>query len=377
MVRVKALMLTWDYPPAKGGIQIWMFELARRLPDADVRVFAPCTPGDREFDEASGVRVKRVPPSGLGQIAWLVKLATRTMAACLAEPPDVIVCGHVITAPAALAVGRLLGIPYVVLTHAWEIRRKRHRSVVSRVLKNAALVTANSRFTECSVLRHGVSPDRVRLLYPGTDATRFAPAARRGARVNGRPTILTVARLDELYKGHDTVIRSLPLVKAKCPDIRYVVIGDGRLRGYLGRLAASLGVEQHVAFLGNVSDDALPEVYRNADVFVQMSREARSGGGAEGFGIVCLEAAASGLPVIAGRSGGLPDAVVDGVTGLLVDPEDYGIVAESIAAVLNDPGLAQRLGEAGRLRVTSDLTWDRMAGRARELFAEACARRGA
>ena len=102
-----------------------------------------------------------------------------------------------------------------------------------------------------------------------------------------------------------------------------------------------------------------------------MSREARSGGGAEGFGIVCLEASASGKPVVVGRSGGLPDAVIDQVTGLLVDPEDHGAVADAIARVLRDGALSARLGRAGRDRVVRELTWDHMAARARAIFGEA------
>src|SRR5439155_19430897 len=117
--------------------------------------------------------------------------------------------------------------------------------------------------------------------------------------------ILSVGRLTEPYKGHDTVIRALPLVKAKCPDVRYVVAGDGPLRDYLGRVARSVGVADDVEFLGEIPDDALPDTYRSCDVLVQLSRESRALGDAEGFGIVCLEAAACGKPVVAGRSGGL------------------------------------------------------------------------
>jgi phosphatidylinositol alpha-1,6-mannosyltransferase len=106
-------------------------------------------------------------------------------------------------------------------------------------------------------------------------------------------------------------------------------------------------------------------------VFVQLSREAGSGGGAEGFGIVCLEAGACGKPVVAGRSGGLLDAVSDGVTGILVDPKDLGAVAEAILAVLQDPALGQHLGQQGQARVLQEFTWDHMAQRARRLFAEA------
>ena len=349
-----------------------MYELARRLPDAEVKVLAPSSAGDADFDRAGGVWVRRLRAAMFGQVPWLAQLTLESLALSLRWRPDAIVCGHVLAGPAALIVRRTLGIPYVVLTHAWEIRRQRRRRLVSRVLHEAALVTANSRFTRASVLRHDIPADRVRILHPGTEPGRFSPTANGAGDAATRPRrLLTVSRLDELYKGHDTVIRALPLIKAKCGEVEYVIAGEGRLMAYLARVARSVGVERHVVFAGRVADAELPALYHSADVLVQMSREARSGGGAEGFSIVCLEAAAAGKPVVAGRSGGLPDAVVDGVTGLLVEPEDDAAVAEAIVSVLQNAVLAQQLGRAGRERVVRELTWDHMAQRARALFAEA------
>lgn len=374
---IKVLLLTWDYPPVRGGIQTWMFELARRLPDAQVTILAPAMPGDQSFDAGVGVSVRRLWSARIGQVAWLLHLTVVTFVGCLLRRSDLIVCSHVVTAPAALVTRWVLRIPYVVFTHAYEIRRRRKRRLVGLVLRGAALVLANSRFTEVSVFKYGVSPERVRILRPGVDADRFTPVPKTdgGTVMRTLRTLLSVSRLNERYKGHDTVIRALPIIKAKCPDVRYVVAGDGPLRNYLVKLAVSLGVEHDVEFLGEVSDAALPDLYRSCDVFVQISRESLSGGGAEGFGIVCLEAAASGKPVVAGRSGGLPDAVCDGVTGILVDPNDLSEVASAIVSVLLDPELAQRLGQQGRDRVLEGFTWDRMAEEARRLFAEAAGTR--
>ncbi len=370
---MRILLLTWDFPPARGGIQNWMLELARRLPEAAVRVLAPAWPGDDAFDAGSGISIARLRSARRSQAVWLLELGARTLAECLIRRPDLIVCGHVITAPAALAARRLLRVPYVVFTYGYEIRRRRSRQVVGRLLRGADMVIACSRFTRSAVLGHGLAPERVRLLYPGADPERFNPEPHRNAgREDGHaPTMLSVARLTDLYKGHDTAIRALPLIKAKCPGVRYVIAGDGPLRDYLGRLARSIGVERDVEFLGEVEDEALTDFYHSSDVLVLLSRESASEGGAEGFGIVCLEAAACGKPVVAGRSGGLVDSVLDGETGILVDPLDIGAVAEAIVAVLQDPGLARRLGEAGRRRVLERFTWDAMAAEARRLFAEA------
>jgi phosphatidyl-myo-inositol dimannoside synthase len=366
---IRVLLLTWDFPPARGGIQIWMYELARRLPQADVTVLAPAVAGSRAFDQGSGVRVRRVGGAGLGPVLWLWRLSLAALCACVIRRPDVVVCGHVVVAPAALVARALLGVPCAIFAYAYEIRRERRRSVVGRLLRSADAVLAISEFTRARVIEHRVAPDRIHVLHPGVDPERFTPDTRRNDGIP--PTLLSVARLTELYKGHDTAIRALPLIKAKCGDVRYVIAGDGPLRDYLTRVAESVGVEENVVFLGDVADEALSDLYRSSDVVVLVSRESPSEGGAEGFGIVCLEAAACGKPVVAGRSGGLVDAVADGETGILVDPLDIGAAAEAIVSVLEDRALARRLGEAGRRRVLERFTWDAMAAEARKLFAEA------
>ena len=276
---MKVLMLVWDFPPTRGGIQTWMFELARRLPKAEVRVLAPAVPDGQAFDRNSGVRVERLGSAILGRVAWLLELAVRTTWGCIVRRPDVIVCGHYIAAPAALLTSLLFRVPYVVFAYGHEVRRKRVRSLQRCLLKHASLVIACSRFTRSAVLDLGVPPDRARVLYPGVDPQQFAPGASRSHTTRPR-ILLTVARLTDLYKGHDTVIRALPAVIARSPTVRYVVAGDGPLRDYHGRLAESVGVERAVKFLGEVSDDELPELYRSCDVFVIVSRESDSDGGA-------------------------------------------------------------------------------------------------
>src|SRR5215467_2520085 len=119
---MKVLLLTWDFPPGKGGIQIWMHELARRLPDAEVRVLAPAAPAARAFDAASGLHVRRLGAARWGRASWQAELTARTLATCLVWRPDLIVCGHVTTAPAALVAHTLTRTPYVVFTYGYEIR---------------------------------------------------------------------------------------------------------------------------------------------------------------------------------------------------------------------------------------------------------------
>jgi phosphatidylinositol alpha-1,6-mannosyltransferase len=169
--------------------------------------------------------------------------------------------------------------------------------------------------------------------------------------------ILTVARLEDDYKGHDILIRALAIVRTGVYDVYYVIAGDGRLRTNLEVLAHDCGVADRVIFLGRVSATERLALYDRCDIFAMISREDAEGRG-EGFGIVFLEAAARGKPSVGGRSGGIPDAVEDGVTGILVDPTDVSAVAEACAKLLLDHALAERLGSAGRTRVARLYTWE-------------------
>jgi len=179
---------------------------------------------------------------------------------------------------------------------------------------------------------------------------------------DARPTILTIARIEERYKGHDTLVRALPLVLAKVPDAQWVVIGEGSLRPGLEALAASYGVSQAIRFLGAVADEQRNLWLRRARLLAMPSRLPAGGFAGEGFGIVYLEAGAYGKPVVAGNVGGALDAVRDGETGLLVEPTDPLLVAEAITRLLLDSELARRLGEAGRRHALAH-TWPHVVDR--------------
>jgi phosphatidylinositol alpha-1,6-mannosyltransferase len=166
------------------------------------------------------------------------------------------------------------------------------------------------------------------------------------------------------------VIRAMPLILARVPEARYVMVGDGPLRASLERLAIALDVAHAVRFAGEVSDAEVDGWYRACEVFVLAARESGADGGAEGFGIACVEASARGAPVVGGRSGGIPDAVIDGQTGLLVDPRDPGEIAEAVVRLLTEPALAARLGAEGRRRAAEELTWPRAADRFCEVLVQ-------
>jgi phosphatidylinositol alpha-1,6-mannosyltransferase len=181
--------------------------------------------------------------------------------------------------------------------------------------------------------------------------------------------LLTLARLID-RKGQDTVIRALPRVLRDVPDLVYVLAGQGSYREALEALARECGVADHVVFAGFVADADVPDVYAAADLYGMLSREGRDTGDIEGFGITYLEASAAGLPVLAGRSGGTADAVEEGVSGLLVDPESVEAVADAIVSLLRDRAKARAMGQAGRLRAERDFS---LAARAAKLIRVASA----
>jgi phosphatidylinositol alpha-1,6-mannosyltransferase len=150
------------------------------------------------------------------------------------------------------------------------------------------------------------------------------------------------------------------------PDVSYLIVGRGRCRVELEQLATALGVRDRVIFAGGVSNDDLPHVFALSDVFVMPSRQELKA--VEGFGLVFLEAAACGKPVVGGRSGGIPDAIVDGVTGFLVHPTDHEDIARGLARLLTDEELATRLGQQGRRRVVEEFAWGRVASRVQEIL---------
>jgi phosphatidylinositol alpha-1,6-mannosyltransferase len=251
-----------------------------------------------------------------------------------------------------------------------KMRRSRFkRSTARRILARCSVVVANSRWTAelaRSVLGalgcHALAAD-VRVVPLGTTPTRFRPGldpetARRTYGLDGGPWLLTVARLD-FHKGIDTVIRALPAIRAAFPTVRYAVAGVGSRQRALEQLVTSCGLGGAVRLLGFVPETDLPALYNAADLFVLASR--RYDLLVEGFGIACVEASASGLPVIASRSGGLPEAVREGETGLLVEPDDPAAVASAAIRLLGDRSLAARLGAAGRAAVEAYYNWDRVA----------------
>lgn len=367
-------LLTTDFPPAMGGISNYLFNVYRQFDLRQMTMIAPQHADAEPFDSAQAYASVRFPvPFDVPGIrgAWQVwRMYCEAEKLVKANRNLVLHCGHVNAAYAARKLKRLYGVPYLLWTHALEIMDKWARASVTPAMLNADMVITNSEFTRSFLVSVGVPESRIVKIRPGADPTYFRPgldgrelAQRLG--VCGRPTLLTVARIVKAnrYKGHDVVLRALATVVREVPDVAYVIAGDGDDLDYLHRLARECGVRENVVFAGRVSDEELPLLYNVCDAFVMCSRAERNRRGilAEGFGLALVEASACGKPVIAGRSGGVPDAVQDGLTGLLVNPEDSDAVAAAIVKVLREPGMAKIMGENGRKWVESEMNWTRAA----------------
>jgi phosphatidylinositol alpha-1,6-mannosyltransferase len=280
-----------------------------------------------------------------------------------------------------LLVKRWLSIPFVIYAHGNEILEasKSDWDKPRLALRQASCVLANSRFTASLVEKAGVSPTAIRVIPLGCDTERFRPRAPNdqllkkllGHRAKG-PIILTVGNLVE-RKGHDMVVRALPAIRKLFPEVTYVIVGSGPFKKDLEDMAFSLGVRDQVVFAGKASDEELPDFYSLCDVFAMPSRARIDAGDVEGFGLVFLEAAACGKPAVGGRSGGVEDAVVDGVTGLLVDPCDAEDVGRAILSLLGKPDLRGELGRHGRDRVEREYTWKVAGSRIQEILEQICA----
>jgi phosphatidylinositol alpha-1,6-mannosyltransferase len=362
LARPRLLLLTPDFPPAPGGIQVVADRLASAMDAFDTLVVASDAPGAAAFDATRELRVRRV--AGVkrvrgGRGALLNAAALRAAARFR---PQLTLSAHIVASPAAALIRRTLGARTAQYFHAEEIGAKPRLAAFAT--READLAIAVSAYTAQLVAATGASVRRLSVIGNGADVPlEQAPLPAE------RPTILTIARIEERYKGHDMIVRALPLVLAKAPDAEWVVIGDGSLRPSLEALARGYGVERSIRFLGAVEDAERDAWLRRARLLAMPSRLPAGPFAGEGFGIVYLEAGAYGKPVVAGDVGGALDAVRDGETGLLVDPRDPLAVANAISSLLLDDALARRLGAAGRRRA-QEQAWPLVAERVQRQLLE-------
>lgn len=367
-------------------------ELVRRYGDPmDVATVA--WDGASTSDEQETFRVERqdFPASRAklfaNEIRWGRWLAQR----CAADV-DVIHCGEI--RPVGYAVWwahKRTQVPYVIYVNGGDLLRERRKTSrhwtkrvsAYRLFSDATGIVANSEWTAAltrDIMREiGVAaPPPVAAIDLGTDPEQFQPSRNEGrlrARlgIGDAPMMLTVARLVP-HKGQDTAIQALAALRDEFPRLQYVIVGRGDDDARLRTLAQSLNVADRVHFVGELDDADLADAYATSTVYVGLSRLDNEIN-VEGFGISFVEASASGIPVVAGDSGGVRSAVRDGETGLVVDPIDMTAAASAIGRLIRDVPFRERLGTAGRAAVESHFNWDRVAIETRQ-FVHNCVTRG-
>jgi phosphatidylinositol alpha-1,6-mannosyltransferase len=368
---MKHLLVTNDFPPKIGGIQSLLWEWWRRLPSDQFAVLTSPHAGTREFDAAQPFRIERVREPVLLPHPMMTRRVNEMAADFGAE---LIVLDPAV--PLGL-IGPSLDLPYDVVLHGAEVtvpgRLPGSKQGLAYVLRGARHVIAAGQYPAAEADRAAGRKLPTTVVPPGVDISRFRPLEddeRRQTRADfGLPVdghvILGVSRLVP-RKGFDTAIRAVSAMAASHSDLVLAIAGTGRDSDRLKKLAAELGAP--VRFLGRVPHDDLPRLYGCADLFTMLCRNRWGGLEQEGFGIVFVEAAACGVPQVAGDSGGAAEAVDDGETGIVIKRPDHeqSAVADAVAAftrLLADPDLRRKMSIASRQRAEAEFSYDVLAAR--------------
>jgi phosphatidylinositol alpha-1,6-mannosyltransferase len=362
-----------DFPPRPGGIQQYVHALASRLPSDEVVVYAPAWKGAAAFDAAQRFPVVRHPTTLMLPLPSVLRRAREVAAA---EQCDRVWFGA--AAPLALLGPRLrdLAPRSVASTHGHETgwaRLPAARQALRRIGTTTDVVTYVSSYTRGLLAPALGRRASLEWLPSGVDTEAFHPGAdgaavRRRLGLGERPVVVCVSRL-VARKGQDALIRALPAVRRAVDGAALLVVGGGPDMPRLQRLAAESGIADHVRFTGSVPWAELPAHYAAGDVFAMPCRTRLAGVDVEGLGIVYLEAAATGLPVVAGTSGGAPEAVIDGRTGVVVEPTSLAAITTALVGLLQDRDRAADMGRAGRAWVEAEWRWETLADRLRILLA--------
>lgn len=361
----KTLLVTLDYHPSLGGVSRYWEHLGDcLLPDFFI-VLAPTLPA-RAPERASRhaiVRSRMIVP-------WLyphwIPLVFAVYRTCRKYHIQRIIAAQVLPVGTAVSiVSRFLGIPYIVSCHGMDLllpkKSARKKQLCKRILTRAERVIVNSAATGGFAEKYGVARQKIEYIYPAPVITPALVPAQKTAvpkQYKAKKIILTVGRLVS-RKGHEYVLRALPGILAEIPDAVYCIIGDGPHREVLQAMGRELHIEHAVLFAGRLSDAETAQWYDACSVFIMTPEDLD--GDIEGFGIVYLEAQSFGKPVIGSRTGGVAEAVHDGVAGILVESKDIAGIQNALFRVLRFPSYAQQLGEAGRRRVSEEFQWKNQA----------------
>lgn len=383
-LRLRVLVLTEQFVPAKGGSITWMLNAYSRFEPREVVVVTSSQEGDTHIDAMLPFRVVRMPmamadwdPTVPASLVRYLRILWQVYRQCRAYDSQQIHCAKVLPEGlVAWVLHRFYGLPYLLYAHGEEIlfgfTSRKLAWLLPRIYRGAAAIVANSRHTKTLLQDIGVDARRIHIIHPGVHAQSFyaSPEAaqhiRQKHQLGTAPVLLTVGRMQR-RKGQDMVIQVLPLIKQRIPDVKYVMVGTGEELDALMTSVQELGVQDSVIFAGKVPDEALAAYYAACDLFIMPNRQID--GDIEGFGIVYLEAGAASKPVIGGASGGTDDAIVDGVTGIRVDGTNYVEIANAVIDLLSTPDRAKAMGIQGRQRAEKEFSWDAVVRHTRVLCA--------
>lgn len=377
---MRVLVVTNDFPPRVGGINDYVAQLVGRLDPGSATVFSSSFGDAPAFDATFPQRVVR---ARTGLLLPTPRVLARVSSLVEEGRPDVIMFGAAL--PLAFMGATLrarYGVPYVACTHGLELgvlRVPGGAAFLGRLGRTAAAVTAVSNHVVNRLAPHLGPGCELALLPSGVDIDRFRPGVS-AAHVRARyalgdgPVVVCVSRL-VARKGQDQLIAAAARLTGEWPGLRLLVVGGGPYATVLRGLASRLGVSERVVFTGEVAYADLPAHFRAGDVFAMPCRTRWGGLDVEGLGAVYLQAAAVGLPCVAGRSGGAPEAVRAGETGLVVDGRSVSDVVDALRALLREPARAIAMGAAGAAWIQAEWSWDRMAERLRAILARAAGAR--
>jgi phosphatidylinositol alpha-1,6-mannosyltransferase len=377
------VLLTDTFLPHAGGSRFYYFNLFKRVAEMgnDVTVLTSKVEGWQEFDACEQTNFfkirRRGRPMPNHRYIHLPKIAGPLLTAgafSFLQRPSIIHCGDLYP-PGLVGVilKKVVGLPFVAYSHGEDItltdQRRFQPKVRDLIYRMADAVIANGNFAVENLLRSGVPPNKIHKITPGVDSSVFYPEApdmelRQRYGITDEVVLMTVARLVP-RKGQDRVIRALATLCSDVPSVKYVIGGRGPEEARLRALTAELNLQDKVVFAGFVPGDQLNRHYNLADVVVMPTRE--EAGDVEGFGMVFLEANAAGKPVIGGRSGGSAEAVVDGETGFLVDPNDDQELRLALNKLITDSQLRRSFGLNGMRRARAEFDWESRAVALRKL----------
>jgi phosphatidylinositol alpha-1,6-mannosyltransferase len=382
---MRILTLADNFLPHSGGARVYYYNLYRHLAEdwgADVTLLTKKVPGWRAFDTHAQTthfqirrRFKPLPTWKYQQMPKAIFPLMEALYLSKARRIDMIHSGDLYP-PGVIAMflKRFLGLPYLAYCHGDDVAQtegmRYQPRVRNRLYLGAAAIIAANTFARNKLVSYGIPEDRIHIITPGVDTDIFRPGTpdrelvqRYG--LDGKLVLLTAARLVP-KKNHSLVFRALSQVLSEFPNVRYLVAGTGPEQGALAKQVAELGLGDVVQFIGDIPHDRLGEIYSLCDIFVMPNRTTESND-IETFGMVFVEANAAGKPVIGGRSGGTSEAIVQGTTGLIVDPGDPQELATALKLLLGNETLRRNFGASGLARVRQEFSWESRAGKLHDI----------